>query len=45
MKRNYLTAAILLITLVAASPLWAADQAPTPGIQDYIVGPGDVLDI
>jgi len=45
MKRNYLTAAILVITLVAASPLWAADQLSKTTTQDYIVGPGDVLEI
>ena len=45
MKRNYLTAAILLMTLIAASPLWAADQLPTTVAQDYMIGPGDVLEI
>ena len=45
MKRNYLTAAILLITLVTASPLWAGDQLPTTTTRDYIIGPGDVLEI
>jgi len=45
MKRNYLTAAILLIILIIAPPLWAADQPPITTTQDYIIGPGDVLDI
>jgi len=38
-------ALILIITLITAAPLWAGDQAPNPSTQDYIVGPGDVLDI
>ena len=47
MKRNYLTAAILLMTLIAVPPLWAAEQAEAAAspISDYIIGPGDVLDI
>ncbi len=47
MKRNYLTAAIVLITLMTANPLQAADQSQnvTSPINDYIIGPGDVLDI
>ena len=45
MKRNYLTAAILLITLLAAAPLWATDQPPTSASRDYVIGPGDVLEI
>jgi len=45
MKQNYLTAAILLIILIVAPPLWAADQPPITTTQDYIIGPGDVLDI
>jgi polysaccharide export outer membrane protein len=48
MKRNYyLTAAILIITLMTASPLQAADQPQnaTAPINDYIIGPGDVLEI
>ena len=45
MKRNYLTAAILLITLITAASLWAADQAPITTTRDYTIGPGDILDI
>ena len=45
MKRNYLAASILTITLIAASPLWAADQPPTTTTEDYTIGPGDVLSI
>jgi len=45
MKRNYLTAAILIITFMAAPPLWAADQPPTTTTRDYMIGPGDVLEI
>ena len=45
MKRNYLTAAVLLITLMAASLLWAGDPPGAPGTEDYIIGSGDVLDI
>ena len=47
MKRNYLIAAILMITLIITSPLWAAEQAgaaPSP-MGDYVIGPGDVLNI
>ena len=45
MKRNYLRVAILVITLLAAPPLWAADQSPTATSEDYNIGPGDVLEI
>jgi polysaccharide biosynthesis/export protein len=45
MKRNYLPAAVLLITFMAASSLWAADQAQITTIRDYVIGPGDTLDI
>jgi polysaccharide export outer membrane protein len=45
MKHNFLIAAILFMTLMAAPPLWAADQAPITTTGDYIIGPGDTLDI
>ena len=45
MKRNYLTATILLITLITATPQWAADQPPITTNRDYIIGPGDTIDI
>ena len=45
MKPSYLTAAILVITLMAASTLWAEEQVPTQVTEDYTIGPGDVLDI
>ena len=45
MKLNYLRTAILLIILVIANSLWAGEQAPITTTQDYIIGPGDTLDI
>jgi len=49
MNRNIVSAVIMAILLVTISPLQAADQpkaemAVSP-IGDYVIGPGDVLDI
>ena len=45
MKRNYLAAMFFICIFIAASPLWATDQPPVTATEDYIIGPGDVLDI
>jgi len=45
MVRNFISVVIMAIVVITASPLRAGDQAPAPSIQDYIMGPGDVLDI
>ena len=48
MKRKYVTVALLLIgMLIMVSPLQAKEQAGavTTPVDDYIVGPGDVLTI
>ena len=45
MMRNFISAVIMAIILTTALPLWAADQGPTSTTEDYIIGPGDVLDI
>jgi len=45
MKRNYLTAAVVLIALITALPLWAGEQVQAPAPEDYTIGPGDVLEI
>lgn len=43
MRRNFITGVCILVILFFASPAWAAEQAATMG--DYIIGPGDVLEI
>ena len=45
MKQKSWTTVILIITLMTAIPLWAGDQAPTTTTRDYIIGPGDTIDI
>ena len=47
MKRNYFTVVVLIGILLTVSPIHAAEQAKakTLPIGDYIIGPGDVLDI
>jgi polysaccharide biosynthesis/export protein len=47
MKRRYFTVVLFISVLVMISPLQAADQTvatPSP-MGDYVIGPGDVLDI
>ena len=45
MKKKGWTTVLLIITLMTASHVWAADQPPITTTQDYIIGPGDVLEI
>ena len=45
MRCNYLTSAILLLTLIIAPALWAEEQVPVSATKDYTIGPGDVLNI
>ena len=45
MKSKYLTATILLMTLIIAMPVRGSDQPPVPYTQDYIIGPGDIIGI
>jgi polysaccharide export outer membrane protein len=45
MKLKHLSAMLMCCILITASHLWAADQMPSRTTQDYIIGPGDVLDI
>ena len=45
MKRKYVTAILFIVMLVSFSPIQAADQQPAVATKDYIIGPGDVLDI
>jgi polysaccharide export outer membrane protein len=45
MKRMSLGGVLLICVLMTASTLWAADLAQTSKIDDYIIGPGDVLEI
>jgi len=45
MKLKRLTAMLICCILIAASHLWAADQLPTMATKDYVIGPGDVLEI
>ena len=45
MMRNFISAVIMAIVLTTALPLWAVDKESISNIDDYIVGPGDVLEI
>ncbi len=45
MNRKRWIAAALFLVLMAASPMWAAEQETVPADENYIIGPGDVLDI
>jgi len=45
MMRKYLTAVVVAMVFVVASQLWAAEQIPEMATKDYIIGPGDMLDI
>jgi len=45
MKRKYFTLAVLIVMLISISPIQAADQPPAMASKDYVIGPGDVLDI
>ena len=47
MMRNFISAVIMAIILTTTSPLQASDQSQnaTAPINDYIIGPGDALDI
>ena len=45
MNRIRRTAVVLFLVMIAASPLWAAEQKTAPADEGYIIGPGDVLDI
>lgn len=45
MIRHYIRGIILIAILMTASSLWAADQSSTTATGDYIIGPGDILDI
>jgi polysaccharide export outer membrane protein len=45
MKLKRLTAMLICCILIAASHLWAAEQLPAMTTKDYVIGPGDVLDI
>lgn len=45
MKPKYFTLAVLIVMLISISPIQAADQPPAMASKDYVIGPGDVLDI
>ena len=47
MRRNIISAVIMAIVLTTTSPLWAVEQAgaATSPVNDYVIGPGDVLNI
>jgi polysaccharide export outer membrane protein len=45
MKRKCIIAIVLMIMFIPASQLWASDQPQVSPSGDYIIGPGDVLDI
>ena len=45
MKQKSWMALLMICIFMTASLLWAADQPPTTTTEDYIIGPGDVIDI
>jgi len=45
MKQKSWMALLLICILMNASLLWGADQPLTTTTEDYIIGPGDVIDI
>lgn len=45
MKVKCLSAVLFMILFIIISPIHAAEQMPSTQSQDYIIGPGDVLDI
>lgn len=45
MKQKSWMALLLISILMTASLLWSADQPPTTTTEDYIIGPGDVIEI
>jgi len=45
MKKYLATLVFLTCALMIASSLWASDQGQTSKVEDYIIGPGDVLEI
>ncbi len=45
MKLKRLTVMLIICSLIVASQLWAADKLPSTATKDYIIGPGDVLNI
>jgi polysaccharide export outer membrane protein len=45
MKRTRIIAVVLVALLLPITNLSASDQAKAPAVQDYIIGPGDVLEI
>ena len=45
MKQKSWMALLLICILMTASLLWGADQPLTTTTEDYIIGPGDVIDI
>ena len=45
MKQKRWMALVLICVFMTASLLWADNQSPSITTEDYIIGPGDVLDI
>jgi polysaccharide biosynthesis/export protein len=47
MKRNYIITALFIVMFIMVSPIRAAQQAAAAAspMGDYVIGPGDVLDI
>jgi polysaccharide export outer membrane protein len=45
MKPKYFTVVLLIVMFISISPIQAGDQLPEMAIKDYVIGPGDVLDI
>ena len=45
MKQKSCMALLMICIFMTASLLWAADQPSTTTTEDYIIGPGDVIDI
>ena len=45
MRRNFISVVVMAIVLTTISPIQAADQPSTMSSGDYVIGPGDVLEI
>jgi polysaccharide export outer membrane protein len=45
MKRKFIFAVVVMIMFISISQMWASDTSPVSSTQDYLIGPGDVLEI
>jgi len=45
MKQKYFITVLFILMLINITPIQAADQMPEMATKDYVIGPGDVLDV